>query len=152
MPTYDSEAIDLALPVLTDREVLERVRSQADQASPEGRSLLLMFLSRDGAQVPAVVAIDEVPDHPDLDLVVNLCDVIASVLADTAPCGSVVITLSRPGPLTGCDADHYWAELIRDAARATAVPLRMICLAAAPGIRQLSLDATVGAATITETG
>jgi hypothetical protein len=152
MPTTDSEVTDLALPVLTDQEVLERVRSQADQASPTGRSLLLTFLSCDGTQLPAVVAIDDVPDRPDPDLVVNLCHIIASVLADAAPCGSVVITLSRPGPFTDGDADRYWAKSIRDATRATAVPVRMMCLAAASGVRQLSLDATVGAATIARAG
>jgi hypothetical protein len=149
MTTHDCGVSDLALRVLTDEDVLERVRSQADQDTSLGRSLRLLFLTCSGTQLPAVVAIDDVPEHPDYETVVNLCNIVASVLADAAPCGSVVIALCRPGLLTECDADRYWADSIRHAARETAVPLRMICLAAGSGLRQLRADAPAGAGVIT---
>jgi hypothetical protein len=137
MTTHDSSVLDLALPVLTDQDVLERVRSQADQNPPPGRSLLLMFLTCNGTQLPAQVAIDDVPERPDPDLVVNLCNVVATVLADSAPCGSVVITLIRPESPTAADADRYWLQATRRAARQAGVTLRMMCVASASGVRQL---------------
>ena len=140
MITHDAAVPDLALPVLTDEDVLERVRSQTDQTAPLGRSLLLMFLSCDGMQLPAAVAIDDVPERPDREEVVNLCTIVASVLADAAPCGSVVITLSRPGSPAAGEADRYWLQAIRRAARETGVRLRMMCLAATSGARELTLD------------
>jgi hypothetical protein len=138
MSTHSAVVPDLAVPVLTDEDVLERVRSHADQNPPPGRSLLLMFLSCDGTQLPTAVAIDDVPEHPEPELLVNLCEVVASVLADAAPCGSVVITMSRPGPLTATEADRGWVYATRRAARRTGVPLRMMCLAGASGVRQLT--------------
>lgn len=139
MLTHDSAVSDLAVPVLTDRDVLARVRSQADgQEALAGRSLRLMFLSPEGLQLPAVVAIDDVPELPDPGTVANLWNVVACVLADSAPGGSVVFTLCRPGPLTAGDADRYWFRATRRAAREVGVRLRMMCLAGTMGVRQLT--------------
>jgi hypothetical protein len=125
--------------MLTDQQVLDRVRSQTREGSLVGRTLLLMFLSGEGLQLPAVVAIEDTPEWPDAELAVSLCQVIASVLADAAPDGSVVLTLSRPGPRTADDADRAWFHAIRRAAAEASVQVRMTCLATASGVRQLTL-------------
>ncbi len=100
----------------------------------------LLFLSPDGVQLPVVVPIDDVPERPGPLLVGNLCGVIADVLADAAPGGSAVVTLTRPGNETVDDTDRYWFRTLYRAARERGASLRLLCLATQAGIRQLTLD------------
>ncbi len=91
-------------------------------------------------QLPAVVPIDDVPDHPEPQLVSNLCGVISDVLDDVAPGGSAVVALTRPGEETVSGDDRCWFHALYDAARERGTPLRMLCLATRAAVRQLTLD------------
>lgn len=132
--------LDLAVPVVTDHDVLCRVDCLLDPASRSRRSLWLLFLSGEGMQLPAVVPIDDVPDRPEPLLVGNLCGVISDVLDDVAPGGSAVVALTRPGEETVSGDDRYWFHALYDAARERGTPLRMLCLATRSTVRQLTLD------------
>jgi hypothetical protein len=131
---------DPAGPLVTDQDVVCRVDRLLDPDSWRRRSVWLMFLSGDGTQLPVVVPIDDVPERPDLELVGNLCHMIADVLAGAAPEGSAVVTLTRPGSETADDTDRYWFRSLYGAARQQGASIRMMCLATRTGVRQLTLD------------
>jgi len=131
---------DPADPLHTDQDVLRRLGCLLDLDSRRQRSVWLLFLSRDGVQLPVVVPIDDVPERPDLLVVGNLCGVVADVLADAAPGGSAVVTLTRPGSETVDDTDRYWFRALYGGAREHGASIRMVCLATQAGIRQLTLD------------
>jgi len=139
MVTYSSVLPDLAVPVLTDTEVLDRVRCLVDEDAWQRRSLWLMFLSEDGTQLPVLVPIDDVPERPEPEMVASVCHMVAHLTGDASEGRSLVATLSRPGGLTPSGSDRYWVQTLRDAAREKGVVLRMMCLAAEPGVCQLPL-------------
>ena len=134
---------DLTAPLVTDDDVLHRVDRLLDRTSRYRRSLWLLFLSGDGVQLPAVIPIDDTPDHPDQELVGNLCGVIIDVLDDAAPGGSAVVALTRPGDKTIGDTDRSWSHALHEAARERGAPIRMLCLATQGGVRQLTPDDAV---------
>jgi hypothetical protein len=135
-----SPDLDLAVPVITDTDVLRRVDCLLDHASRSRRSLWLLFLSGEGVQLPAVIPIDDVPDRPEPQLVSNLCGVISDVLDDVAPGGSAVVALTRPGEETVTADDRRWFHALYDAASQRGTPVRMLCLATRFSVRQLTLD------------
>jgi hypothetical protein len=139
MITYSSVLPDLAVPVLTDTEVLDRVRCLVDEDAWRRRSLWLMFLTEDGTQLPVLVPIDDVPERPEPEMVESVCHMVAQLTGDASEGRSVVATLSRPGSLTPSDSDRYWVRTLHHAARKKRVGLRMMCLGAEPGVCQLPL-------------
>ncbi|HEX9031967.1 MAG TPA: hypothetical protein VF834_08990 [Streptosporangiaceae bacterium] len=132
--------IDLAAPLSTDQDVIRRVDHLLRQDSRRQRSILLLFLSADGVQLPVVVPIDDVPERPDELLVENLCGVIAQVLDDVAEAGSAVIALVRPGSEIVDECDRRWFRALHASAHVRGAAIRMICLATEAGLRQLTLD------------
>src|SRR5215472_4775108 len=86
---------DLLAPLTTDTEILDRVDELIGEDERRDRSLWLFFLSADAVQLPVVVPIDDMPASPDADSAGNICHMIAQVLHDSAPGGSVVATLVR---------------------------------------------------------
>ena len=67
----------LAVPVITDRDVLDRVAAIISPAARRYRTLWLFFLHRDGIQANLVVPIDDIPERPEAG--VSPCDVFACV-------------------------------------------------------------------------
>jgi len=96
-----------------------------------------MFLSEDGTQLPVLVPIDDVPERPEPEMVASVCHMVAHLTGDASEGRSVVATLSRPGGLAPTDSDRYWVKTLHRAAREKRVMLRMMCLAAEPGVCQL---------------
>lgn len=135
---------DLLAPISTDAEVVRRVDQLIGTDARRDRSLWLMFLSADAVQLPVVVPVDDIPITPDPDTAGSICQVIANVLRDAAPGGSAVITLVRDSGLSVTDPDQQWLMALRTAAARTGMPLRMLCLAAREGTRQLDLHAAPG--------
>jgi hypothetical protein len=128
---------DLLAPLSTDAEVLDRVDQLIGKDARRDRSLWLLFLAADAVQLPVVVPIDDVPASPGPDSAGSICDMIAHVLHDAAPGGSVVITLVRGNGLSVTDPDQQWLMALRAAAARTGVHLRMLCLATRDGARRL---------------
>jgi hypothetical protein len=136
----DAPDLDLTAPLSTDQDVLRCVDRLVDQPSRRDRTLWLLFLSSDGVLLPVVVPIDGVPERPDLQLVGNMCFVIADVLAHQVPGGTAVVVLTRPGSETVDDSDRYWFRTINSAARERGASIRMVSLATQTTVRQLTVD------------
>jgi hypothetical protein len=128
---------DLLASLDTDADVLDRVGQLISHDVRRDRSLWLMFLAADAVQLPVLVPIDDVPANPEPGAAESICDVIAHVLNDAVPGGSVVITLVRDNGRGGADSDHNWIIALQAAAARTDVRLRMICLATTDGVRRL---------------
>jgi hypothetical protein len=128
---------DLLAPLDTDTDVLDRVGQVISHDARRDRSLWLMFLAADAVQLPVVVPIDDVPANPEPGAAESVCDVIARVLNDAVPGGSVVITLVRDSARGVTDSDHNWLMALQAAAARTDMRLRMVCLATTDGVRRL---------------
>ena len=132
---------DLLAPVDTDTDVLDRVDQLISHDARRDRSLWLMFLAADAVQLPVVVPIDDVPANPEPGAAESVCDVIARVLNDAVPGGSVVITLVRDNGRGATDSDRNWLMALQTAAARTDLRLRMVCLATTDGVRRLESPA-----------
>src|SRR5580698_10426293 len=88
----------LAIPVITDGDVLDRVAAIISPAARRYRTLWLFFLHHDATQANLVVPIDDLPERPGADVIGNVCEVAAQSVARAPSLRSVVITLGRPGP------------------------------------------------------
>lgn len=128
---------DLLAPLSTDAQVLDRVDQVIGDDARRDRSLWLLFLGADAVQLPVVVPIDDMPANPGADAAGSICDIIAHVLHDAAPGGSVVIALVRRTGLVVTDPDQQWLLALRAAAARTGVHFRMLCLATRDGTRRL---------------
>jgi hypothetical protein len=127
-------------PVLTDEDVLRRVDQLIDPDARRRQSLWLFFLDRNQQQLPVVVPIDDVPDDPEPEVVGNLCFIIAEVLGESEPEGSVVVARTRPGAVTPDGTDRTWRDRLRDGAAEHGARIRMMCLATPGGVVPLSAD------------
>jgi hypothetical protein len=125
-------------PLHTDADVLRRVDQLIEPDARLRQTLWLFFLDRNQQQLPVVVPIDDVPDDPDPELVGSLCFIIAEVLGDAEPEGSVVLVLTRPGAATPGYADHTWRDRLKDAAAEHGARIRMMCLATPDGVVPLT--------------
>ena len=135
--TNGKPEFDPLAPLNTDADVLDRVNLLISHDARRDRALWLMFLAADGVQLPVVVPIDDVPAHPEPGGAGQICDVIARVLNDAVPDGSVVITLARDNGRGVTDSDQQWFTALQAAAARTGVNLRMVCLATTDGVRRL---------------
>jgi hypothetical protein len=122
------------VPLHTEADVLRRAGQLIDPDARARQSLWLFFLDRYQHQLPVVAPIDDVPDDPEPELVGNLCYIVAQVLGDSEPQGSVVFVLTRPGVPVPEDADRTWRDRLRDAAAGHGVRIRMTCLATPDGV------------------
>jgi hypothetical protein len=127
----------LAVPVITDSDVLDRVAAIIEPASRRHRTLWLFFLERDGTQANLVVPIDDIPEQPAAPVIGNVCYVASESIAQAPSLLSVVITLSRPGTLRRTDSDRYFLRALQHGASRHATPIRMLVLATPEGVREL---------------
>jgi hypothetical protein len=127
----------LAIPIVTDSDVLDRVAAIVSPAARRHRTLWLFFLHRDGIQANLVVPIDDIPDRPDAAVIGNVCYVASESIAQAPSLLSVVITLSRPGTLRRTDSDRYFLRALQHGASRHATPIRLLVLATPEGVREL---------------
>lgn len=127
----------LAIPIVTDGDVLDRVAAIVSPAARRHRTLWLFFLHRDGIQANLVVPIDDIPDRPDAAVIGNVCYVASESIAQAPSLLSVVITLSRPGTLRRTDSDRHFLRALQHGASRHATPIRLLVLATPEGVREL---------------
>jgi hypothetical protein len=77
------------------------------------RSVWLLFLGSDGRPTPALVPIDDIPQHP-VPLFLDNLRYIVRELVGTQDISSMAMLLSRPGHVTMTDADRTWARALRE--------------------------------------
>lgn len=127
----------LAIPVITDDDVLDRVAAIVSPAARRYRTLWLFFVQRDGIQANLVVPIDDIPERPDAAAISNVCYVASESITQAPSLLSVVITLSRPGTLRRTDSDRHLLRALQRGASRHATPIRMLVLATPEGVREL---------------
>jgi hypothetical protein len=127
----------LAVPVITDRDVLDRVAAIISPAARRYRTLWLFFLHRDGIQANLVVPIDDLPERPEADVIGNVWYVAAQSIAQAPSLLSVIITLGRPGTVRRTDTDRHLLRTLQHGASRHATPVRMLVLATPEGVREL---------------
>ena len=127
----------LAIPVITDDDVLDRVAAIVSPAARRYRTLWLFFLQRDGIQANLVVPVDDIPDRPEAAVIRNVCYVASASIAQAPSLRSVVITLSRPGTLRRTESDRHLLRALQQGASLHATPVRMLVLATPEGVREL---------------
>jgi hypothetical protein len=127
----------LAMPVLTDADVLDRVAAIIAPADRRHRTLWLFFLRRDNLQANLVVPLADLPERPEAPSIHNVCYVAAESVAQAPSLASVVITLSRPGTLRRTEADRHLLRALQRGAARHATPVRLLVLATPEGVREL---------------
>lgn len=127
----------LAVPVITDGDVLARVAAIIEPAARRQRSLWLFFLERDSRQANLVVPIDDVPERPEAAALANVCHVASESIAHAPRILSVIIALSRPGTIRRTESDRHALRALQHGAARHATPVRMLVLATPEGVREL---------------
>ena len=127
----------LAIPVITDGDVLDRVAAILSPAARRYRTLWLFFLHPDGLQANLVVPVDDIPERPEAAVIGNVCHVASESTLKAPSLLSVIITLSRPGTLRRTDFDRHLLRALQDGASRHATPVRMFVLATPEGVREL---------------
>ena len=127
----------LAVPVITDGDVLARVAAVISPAARRYRTLWLFFLSHDAIQANLVVPIDDIPERPEAGVIANVCHVASESVAQAPALHSVVITLGRPGAARRTRADTHLLRALQHGASRHATPVRMLVLATPEDVREL---------------
>ena len=127
----------LAVPVITDGDVLARVAAVISPAARRYRTLWLFFLGRDAMQANLVVPIDDIPERPEAGVIGNVCHVASESVAQAPALHSVVITLGRPGAARRTSADTHLLRALQHGASRHATPVRMLVLATPEDVREL---------------
>jgi hypothetical protein len=127
----------LAVPVITDQDLLERVGAIVEPAARRHRTLWLFFFEHDGRQANLVVPIDDIPERPEAAVVANVCYIASESIAQASGLLSVVIALSRPGTMRRTEPDRHLLRALQHGAARHATPVRMLVLATPEGVREL---------------
>jgi hypothetical protein len=127
----------LAIPVITDADVLDRVTAIIPPSARRYRTLWLFFLRRDCLQANLVVPIDDIPEHPEAAVLHNVCYVASESIGQAPSLLSVVMTLSRPGTLRRTESDRHLLRALQHGASSHMTPIRMLVLATPEGVREL---------------
>jgi hypothetical protein len=133
----------LAIPLITDGDVLDRVAAIVSPAARRYRTLWLFFIHHDGIQANLVVPIDDIPEHPGTAVLHNVCYVASQSIAQAPSLLNVIITLSRPGTLRRTESDRHLLRALQHGASRHATPVRMLVLATPEGVRELGPVAPV---------
>jgi hypothetical protein len=131
-----------AVAVHTDADLLVRWRQIMGPWGFGRRSLWVLWFDEDGTQLPVVVPVDDIPEAPDEEFLVNLMHIVEQVLGTgrDACAGSVAMALSRPGSARLTDSDRCWARALRTEAQRSGVRLWPPHLATRGVVRPLTLD------------
>lgn len=109
-------------PLLDERALMQHIRFLLSHGRPNGRELWLIFLDADRRPIPTVTNVDAVPVAPDRRLVLNLFEVIGTVLDESVPGGSVAVVMERPGSPEITLADRLWGTALHGCARRGGIP------------------------------
>lgn len=128
-------------PPITDVDGLrQRWRSLMGVGGFGRRSLWLIYLDADGAQLPIVMPIDDVPARPDRTLLDNLGAILRQVRDADKHVHSVALLLSRPGTDSATAADWTWAREVQRVLTRSGVPTWPLHLATGDTVQRLTLD------------
>jgi hypothetical protein len=124
----------------TDDDLHDRWRLLLGHGGFRGRQLWLLWFDAQGHQLPVVMPVEDLAERPDRLFVDNLSRIVADVVAQQAPGGSVAMALARSGASSVQAADRAWARALYERAAATELPMRRLHLATPGSVRPLVLD------------
>jgi hypothetical protein len=127
----------LAVPVITDGDVLDRVAAIISPAARRYRTLWLFFLHQGGMQANLVVPIDDIPERPEPGVIANVCHVASESIVAAPSLHSVIIALGRPGASRRTDSDRHLLRALQHGASRHSTPVRMLVLATPGDVREL---------------
>jgi len=141
------------IPPLLPPDQMPPIRSQHDLylhwralMGPLGfseRLLWISFVGRDGAMLPHLTQIADLPTYPGIAVVDNLMEVCQRELWESVERGSVAMLLSRPGQAPLTDSDRAWARALVTAADRADLPLHPVHLANDEALRVFAPDGLV---------
>lgn len=126
--------------VATDDDVLRLASMLAADALPRERALLLTWLDGDDRLLGLAVPLQGVPATPADDVASGVAMILRSVAEETAPGGSLVAVLERPGADGITPPDRAWNAVLRHQAADAGVRVRGVFVAAGGVVRPLTLD------------
>ena len=103
------------------------------------RSLWTIWFDERGVSLPIIVPIDDVPEHPDDQLVDNLISTLGQII-DESEASTAAVLLSRPGDSRKGAGDLVWARSLLAAARRRGVPMWPVHLATANQVQAFTPD------------
>jgi hypothetical protein len=62
---------------------------------------------------------------------------LSHVYGPDSPDGSLILTISRDGPIAMTEGDRCWLRALQHGVAEYAAPVRMFCLATPDGVREL---------------
>ena len=127
-------------PLRTDAELLRWARFVNHGVHPRRRTLWVLLLDEADVPLPVIIPIEDVPDLPDTEGTTRIADALASLMSSSAPEGSVVLLLERPGPPSRAQADHAWHTMLRWSLSEAGLRVRAMFLAAAGEVLAFALD------------
>ena len=126
-----SQAVDPHLPLVSDDDLFARVESLVPVAVR--RQLWTLFLDADEVQLPMVVPLEGIPEHPDGQAVERWGDALDAVSAEFAV-AAVVFVLERPGPQADTPSDVAWRRALRRLAEGRRYAVRAVFTCASDGV------------------
>ncbi|HEY2984641.1 MAG TPA: hypothetical protein VGJ38_10840 [Jatrophihabitantaceae bacterium] len=129
-----------SLPALrSDADLPHHWRALVGSGGFARRSLWATWFDENGASLPIVVPIDDVPELPDDQLIDNVMRVLAEII-DESEATSAAVLLSWPGAGGKGADDLVWARTLLAAARRQGVPLWPVHLATADQVQAFTPD------------
>jgi hypothetical protein len=125
------------VPVITDADVLTRVDVIIEPEARKPLTLWVFFLNPDGTQPMVIMPIDDIPERPDVDDGEFVFQMLSHLYGPDSPGGSLILTISRDGPISMTEGDRCWLRALRHGVAEYAAPVRMFCLATPEGVREL---------------
>jgi hypothetical protein len=130
MISFDHAAL---VPLSTDALIEERVTELVGRAVRW--QLWIMFLDRNGVQLPVLMPFDDLPLAAPDGVTMPIGD-----FADSVGATSVFAVLERYDGAALTANDVGWARLVRDSCAAASVVLRGVLLSHKRGVRWIALD------------
>ena len=125
------------VPVITDADVLTRVDVIIEPEARKPLTLWVFFLNPDGTQPMVIMPIDGIPEQPDVGDGEFVFQMLSHLYGPDSPGGSLILTISRDGPIAMADGDRCWLRALQHGVAEYAAPVRMFCLATPEGVREL---------------
>ncbi|WP_209560898.1 hypothetical protein [Frigoribacterium sp. PvP032] len=124
-------------PVVSDDDLAARVTSLVPVAVR--RQLWTLFFDADDVQLPILVPLEGVPEHPDRLAMERWGDALEAVSTEFGVT-AVVFVLERPGPSSATTSDHAWHRVLTGLSDARRFAVRAVFTCASDGVVVLQRD------------
>jgi hypothetical protein len=124
-------------PLLTDSDIENRARELIGRANQ--RQLWLLFLDRDGVQLPLLIPIDGLPLEPTEQEAESIVERLRELM-ERIEAVAVILVLERYGSDTLTAQDATWFRALAENCSSRGVDLRGLLLSHRAGVRWIKRD------------